>query len=35
MPVNDERLHAALDGYAKFLRETDLALPRRQPYLAR
>jgi hypothetical protein len=28
-------MQAALDGYAKFLREKDLALPKHQPYLVR
>jgi hypothetical protein len=35
MPVNSERLQAASDGHAKFLRDKDLALPRHQPYLVR
>jgi hypothetical protein len=29
------RIQAMLDGYAKFLREKDLALPKHQPYLVR
>jgi hypothetical protein len=28
-------MRAVLDGYAKFLREKDLALPKHQPYLVR
>ena len=35
MPVDRERLQTALDGYAKFLRKKDLALPKHQPYLVR
>ena len=35
MPVDTERLQTALDGYPKFLREKDLALPKHQPYLVR
>jgi len=31
----DERLRRILDGYAKCLREKDLALPKRQPYWVR
>lgn len=31
----DDRLHKVLDGYAKFLRENDLALAKQQPYLVR
>jgi hypothetical protein len=31
----DERLRKILDGYANFLREKELALPKRQPYLVR
>ena len=34
MPVNGERLQAALEGYAKFWRERDLALPKHRPCLA-
>ena len=30
-----QRLQAVLDGYAKFLRDKDLALPQHQPYLVR
>ena len=33
--MSGARLQAALDGYAKFLREEDLALPKHQPYLVR
>jgi len=33
--VSDERLQATLGGYAKFLRQRDLALPNQQPYLVR
>jgi len=33
--VGGERLQAALDGYAKFLCEKDLALPKHQPHLVR
>ncbi len=29
------RMRAVLDGYAKFLRRKDLALPKHQPYLVR
>ena len=29
------RMRAVLEGYAKFLREKDLALPKHQPYLVR
>jgi len=29
------RMQEVLDGYAKFLRERDLALPKHQPYLVR
>lgn len=35
MPDRGSRLQAVLDGYAKFLRERELALPRHQPYLVR
>ena len=35
MPVGGERLQTALDGYARFLREKDLALPKHQPHLVR
>ncbi len=31
----DERLKKILDGYASFVREKELALPKRQPYLVR
>lgn len=29
------RIQAVLEGYAKFLKEKDLALPKHQPYLVR
>jgi len=35
IPVRGERLQAALEVYAKFLRETDSAPHKRQPYLIR
>ena len=35
MPAGGERLQTVLDGYAKFLRKKDLALPKHQPYLVR
>jgi hypothetical protein len=35
MPVNGERLQAALDGYAKSLRDKGLAPPKHQPYPVR
>ena len=35
MTDSDARMSAVLDGYAKFLREKDLALPKHQPYLVR
>jgi len=35
MPMSGEHLQAVLDGYAKFLRDKDLALPKHQPYLVR
>ena len=35
MPVSGERLQTTLDGYAKFLQDKDLALPKHQPYLVR
>ena len=35
MTGSDARMRAVLDGYAKFLREKDLALPKHQPYLVR
>jgi hypothetical protein len=35
MSADGERLQAVLEGYAKLLREKDLELPKRQPYLAR
>ena len=33
--MSGERLQATLNGYAKFLRERDLAFPKHQPYLVR
>ena len=33
MPVSGERLQHTLDGYAKFLQERDLVLPKYKPYL--
>ena len=33
--MSGEHLRTVLDGYAKFLQETDLALPKHQPYLVR
>ena len=35
MTEGDEQLRAVLDGYATFLAERDLALPKHQPYLVR
>ena len=35
MAETGHRLRAVLDGYAKFLRDKDLALPKHQPYLVR
>jgi integrase len=35
MAEGGERLEAVLEGYAKFLRYKDLALPSHQPYLVR
>ena len=35
MSETGQRLRAALDGYAKFLRGKELALPKHQPYLVR
>lgn len=35
MAETDDRLQAVLNGYAKFLREKELALPKHQPYLVR
>ena len=35
MPETGKRLQAVLDGYAKFLREKELALPKHQPHLVR
>ena len=35
MPDCGGRLQAALDGYSKFLKDSDLALPKQQPYLVR
>jgi len=35
MDEADERLRAVLDGYANFLRERQLALPKHQPYVVR
>ena len=35
MPVSAEHLETVLDGYANFLREKDLALPKHQMYLVR
>jgi hypothetical protein len=35
MPVSEERLQTVLDGYAKFLCDKDLALPKHQPYFVR
>ena len=35
MPDSGGRLKTALDGYAKFLKDKDLALPKQQPYLVR
>ena len=35
MPETGQRLRAVPDGYAKFLCEKDLALPKHQPYLVR
>ncbi len=35
MAERSERLQAVLDGYAKFLRDKELALPKHQPYLVR
>jgi hypothetical protein len=35
MPEPAEQLRAVLDGYAKFLREKDLAPQNHQPYLVR
>ena len=35
MPDSGDQLAAVLDGYAKFLRDKDLALPKDQPYLVR
>ena len=35
MPDFCGRLQAALDGYAKFLTDKDLAPPKQQPYLVR
>jgi len=33
--MSGQRLQAALDGYAKFLQQKDLALPKHQPYRVR
>ena len=33
--MNEERLPASSDGFAAFLRDKDLALPRRPSHLAR
>ena len=33
--MNEARLQAVLAGFATFLREKDLALPKHQPYLVR
>ena len=35
MPETGQRLQEVLDGYATFLRERDLALPKHQPHLVR
>ena len=35
MTGSDARMQAVLDGYAKFLREKDWALPKHQPCLVR
>ena len=35
MPVGGERLKGVLNGYAKFMREKDLALPKHEPCLVR
>ena len=35
MPEPDQRLQTVPNGYAKFLRDKDLALPKHQPYLVR
>ena len=35
MPATDDRLQEVLDGYAGFLRERNLALPKQQPYMVR
>ena len=35
MPDFGGRLQVALDGYAKFLKDKDLTLPKQQPYLVR
>jgi integron integrase len=35
MPATDDRLQGVLDGYAEFLRERNLALPKQQPYMVR
>ena len=35
MTEGDEQLRAVLDGYANFLIERDVALPKHQPYLVR
>jgi len=35
MAASEDRFQAVLDGYGKFLREKDLALPRHQPYIVR
>ena len=35
MVETSQRLQVVLDGYAKFLRDKGLALPKHQPYLVR
>ena len=35
MPEPGQRVQAVLDGYARFLLDRDLALPKHQPYLVR
>ena len=35
MPGSGDRLKTALDGYARYLKDKDLALPKQQPDLVR
>ena len=35
MPDSDRRLQPVLEGFAKFLSEKDVALPKQQPYMVR